>query len=94
MAGLIGAMLFAVLGATVASYLLNVWAIKRTQASHVALFIFLQPLVAAALGVIALGEQITPRLLIALALVFAALALRDGNAPATPPAGDRVETAA
>jgi drug/metabolite transporter (DMT)-like permease len=93
-AGLIGAMLFAVLGATVASYLLNVWAIKRTHASRVALFIFLQPLVAAALGVIALGEQVTPRLLVALALVFAALALRDGTAPATPPAGDRSETAA
>jgi drug/metabolite transporter (DMT)-like permease len=93
-AGLVGAMLFAVLGATVASYLLNVWAIKRTHASNVALFIFLQPLVAAALGVLALGEQVTARLLIALALVFAALALRDGSAPATPPVGDRMETAA
>ena len=92
-AGLLGAMLFAVLGATVASYLLNVWAIKRTHASHVALFIFLQPLVAAALGVIALGERVTPRLLIALALVFAALALRDGRAPAAPPGAAPAERA-
>ncbi|MBM4118223.1 DMT family transporter [bacterium] len=81
-AGLVGAMLFTVLGATVASYLLNVWAVKRTQASRVALFIFLQPLVAAALSVVALGERVTPRLLIALGLVFLALALRDVRASA------------
>lgn len=93
-AGLIGAMLFAVLGATVASYLLNVWAVKRTQASHVALFIFLQPLVAAALGVIALGERITPRLSIALALVFLALALRNGQPEAARLAGRVGERAA
>jgi drug/metabolite transporter (DMT)-like permease len=90
-AGLVAAMLFAVLGATVASYLLNVWAIKRAQASHVALFIFLQPLVAAALGVLALGEQVTARLLIALALVFAALALRDGRDAARALSGVQVE---
>ncbi len=93
-AGLVGAMLFAVLGATVASYLLNVWAIKRTQASHVALFIFLQPLVAAALGVVALGERVTLRLLLALALVFLALALRDGRVPAAPPGAAPAERAA
>lgn len=93
-AGLIGAMLFAVLGATVASYLLNVWAVKRTQASHVALFIFLQPLVAAALGVLALGERITPRLLVALALVFLALALREGRPAAAVPRGRSAERAA
>lgn len=78
----LGGMAFAVLGATVLSYFLNIWALGRTRASHVALFIFLQPVVAALLGVIFLGENVSPRWLIALILVFMALFLRDGRAGA------------
>jgi drug/metabolite transporter (DMT)-like permease len=71
-------MVYVVLGATVVTYFLNLWAVKRAQATRVALYIFLQPVIAAVLGVAFRGEDITPRFLIATALVFAALFLRDG----------------
>jgi drug/metabolite transporter (DMT)-like permease len=76
---MIGTMAYVILGATVATYFLNLWAIKRVQASRVAIFIFLQPLIAVALGVTFRGEEVTLRFLIATALVFVALLLRDGR---------------
>jgi drug/metabolite transporter (DMT)-like permease len=42
--------LYAVLFATVATYALNTWALRHTRSSQVALYINVQPLVAAALG--------------------------------------------
>ena len=71
-------MVYVILGATVVTYFLNLWAVKRAQATRVALYIFLQPVIASVLGVAFRGEDITPRFLIATALVFAALFLRDG----------------
>jgi drug/metabolite transporter (DMT)-like permease len=71
-------MVYVILGATVVTYFLNLWAIKRAQATRVAMYIFLQPVIAAVLGVAFRGEDITPRFLIATALVFFALFLRDG----------------
>jgi drug/metabolite transporter (DMT)-like permease len=86
-------MTFAVLGATVATYFLNLWALRHTAASRVALFVFLQPVVATALSVIWWGEPVTWRLAVAGALVAASLALREGRgAPpvtANAPAGQR-----
>ncbi len=70
-------MVFAVLGATVLTYFLNLWAIARTHASHVAFYIFLQPLVASLLAVLLLREAITARLLISMLMVGSALFLRD-----------------
>jgi drug/metabolite transporter (DMT)-like permease len=70
-------MVYAVLGATVLAYFLNYWALKRTQASHVALYIFLQPVIAAALGIWLMGETLTDRFVVATLLVFLALFLRD-----------------
>jgi drug/metabolite transporter (DMT)-like permease len=77
-AGLLAAMAYAVVGATVVTYFLNMWSVKRTRATRVALYIFLQPVVAAVLGVVLRGEHVTPRFLVATLLVFIALALRDG----------------
>ncbi len=71
-------MVYVILGATVTTYFLNLWAVKRVQATRVALYIFLQPVIAAVLGVVFRGEDITPRFLVATALVFLALMLRDG----------------
>ncbi|MGE3174743.1 MAG: DMT family transporter [Planctomycetota bacterium] len=42
--------LYAVLFATVTTYLLNTWALRHTRSSHVALYINVQPLVAAVLN--------------------------------------------
>lgn len=55
---------------TVVAYFLNFWALARVQSSHVALFIYLQPIVAASLSVALLGEVITARLVVSSALVF------------------------
>lgn len=76
---MIGVMAYVILGATVATYFLNLWAVKRVQASRVAIFIFLQPLIAVVLGVTFRGEEVTLRFLIATVLVFVALLLRDGG---------------
>jgi drug/metabolite transporter (DMT)-like permease len=81
---LAGVMVYVILGATVLTYFLNLWAIKRAQATRVALFIFLQPVIASMLGVVFRGEEITARFLIATVLVFAALFLRDGPARMPP----------
>nr|MEE4267459.1 DMT family transporter [Candidatus Krumholzibacteria bacterium] len=76
---MLGIMAYVIVGATVATYFLNLWAVKRVQASRVAIFIFLQPLIAVVLGVTFRGEELTVRFLIATALVFVALLLRDGR---------------
>jgi len=76
---IMGTMLYVIVGATVVTYFLNLWAVKRVQATRVAIFIFLQPVIAATLGVIFRGNDITPRFLIATVLVFLALMLRDSR---------------
>ena len=73
----LASMAYAALGATVLAYFLNLWALKRTDSSRVALYIFLQPVIAALLGIWWLGDAVTPRFVVATVLVFAALALRD-----------------
>ena len=61
--------LYAILFATVLTYMLNTWALRHTHSSQVALYINLQPLVAAALNM-ALGASLpTHRFFVALALV-------------------------
>lgn len=65
------AVLFMILFPTVLTYLLNNWALQRADASLVAVYIYLQPLVAATLSVTFLGEELSPRLLPAVVAVFA-----------------------
>lgn len=55
---------------TVGGYYLNQWALRRTEASMVAVYIYLQPVVTAALAVPLLGEVIPPRLIPAALLIF------------------------
>ena len=64
-----------VLLCTVIPYALNSWALARTGASRVALYVFLQPLIAAVLAVLVLREQVTPRTAAAGALILAGLAV-------------------
>ncbi|MFH1843925.1 MAG: DMT family transporter [bacterium] len=72
----VSGMVYSVLGATVLTYFLNYWALKRAVATRVALYIFLQPVVAALLGVLVEGEAVTGRFLVATGLVFCGLCLR------------------
>jgi len=73
----IASMIFAVLAATLATYYLNLWSLKRAQSSRVALFVFLQPLIASVAGLWLLDEIIGPRFFLAALLVIIALVLRD-----------------
>jgi drug/metabolite transporter (DMT)-like permease len=84
-AGEIAAMAYVIVAATVVTYFLNLWAVKRVMATRVAVYIFLQPLLAATLGVAFRGEELTVRFGLAAALIFTALLLRDAR-PRTGPA--------
>ncbi len=60
---------------TVIPYALNSWALARTGASQVAVYVFLQPLIASALAILVLKETVTARTVVAGALILAGLAV-------------------
>src|SRR2546421_8769755 len=62
---------------TVGAYYLNAWALERVAPSTVAIYIYLQPLIAFALAPLVLGadEQWGPRTWVAAALIFAGVAV-------------------
>jgi drug/metabolite transporter (DMT)-like permease len=62
--------LFVILFPTIGAYLLNAYALKRVESSMVALFIYVQPLIAASLAFVMLGDRITVHLVGAAALIF------------------------
>ena len=66
---------FAVLGTTLLTYFLNFWALARAKSSSVALYIYLQPVVAAALAYFFLGEQVTSRTVGSAGLIFSGMLL-------------------
>jgi drug/metabolite transporter (DMT)-like permease len=76
---------FVVIFPTAGAYLLNNYALARADASVVALFIYLQPVIAAALAMARLGERPPPATWVGGALVFTGvfLALRPRPRPAT-----------
>ncbi len=69
--GLWAAMAFAILGGTLLTYFLNNWALAKASPSSVALFIYLQPVVASLLAWAWKGEIVTPRTIFSSLLVFA-----------------------
>lgn len=60
---------------TLVAYSLNIWALARTGPSTAAVYVYLQPLVAAALAWAILDERPVPRTVLAALLIFAGLAL-------------------
>jgi drug/metabolite transporter (DMT)-like permease len=72
-----------VLFCTAVPYFLNSWALARVAASRVATYVFLQPVIAATLAILILGERPEWRTGVAAALVFSGLAvsLRPRRAP-------------
>lgn len=66
---------------SVLPYLWNSWALARTEASRVAFYVFLQPLIASALAVLVLGEPLDRRTVFAGALIFAGLAVSARRRP-------------
>lgn len=64
-----------VLFCSVLPYFFNSWALARTEASRVAFYVFLQPLISSALAIAVLGEALTGRTLLAGALILGGLAV-------------------
>ncbi|MEZ4221669.1 MAG: DMT family transporter [Polyangiaceae bacterium] len=64
-----GSLVFVLFGATLGTYLLNAYALRRVEASVVAVFVYLQPLVATLASWWLLNEIPTPRMLVAGALI-------------------------
>lgn len=85
----LGALAFTVAGPTVGAYFLSVWALKRAQSSVVAVYVYLQPVVAGALAAAILGEPVSARVVPAAILIFAGVALvaRAERGPLAAPAG-------
>jgi drug/metabolite transporter (DMT)-like permease len=64
------ALLYIVLVPTVGAYYLNAWALARVEPSTVAVYIYLQPLIAFALAPLILGEAWNTRTIVACLLIF------------------------
>lgn len=60
---------------TVAAYYLNAWALAKVPPSTVAIYIYLQPLIAFGFAPLLLGEQWNSRTIIAALLIFAGVAV-------------------
>lgn len=69
------ALLGIILLPTVTAYYLNMWALQRVESSVVSTFVYLQPILTAALAMPILGERPSPRMLPAAALIFAGVAI-------------------
>jgi drug/metabolite transporter (DMT)-like permease len=67
--------LYIILVPTVAAYYLNAWALTRVTPSTVAIYIYLQPLIAFGLAPVLLREKWTFRTLIASLLIFAGVGI-------------------
>lgn len=64
---------FSIFGATLLTYFLNNWALKRAASGNVAIFIYLQPVVAGLIGYFFLGEVVTIRTIVCSALILTGL---------------------
>ena len=60
---------------TVGAYLLNAWALTRVSPGIVAIYIYLQPLMAFGLAPLVLGETLNSRTIVACVLIFAGVAV-------------------
>jgi drug/metabolite transporter (DMT)-like permease len=71
------AVAYIILVPTVGAYYLNAWALERVAPSTVAVYVYLQPLIAYAVAPVFLGaeEQWTARTFVAAALIFAGVAV-------------------
>lgn len=87
---------FIVVGPTIFTYLLNIWALRRASSNLVAVYIYLQPVLTAAVAPLLLdGERLTTRAALAGLAIFAGLALvivaeqrQHRTIPAEPPVGE------
>lgn len=69
----VGSAAFTIVGATLVTYFLNNWALKRAPSGNVALFIYLQPVLAGIIGWYFLDEAITLRMIACSMLIMSGL---------------------
>lgn len=74
-AGIWLAVIYIILVPTVGAYYLNAWALARVEPSTVAVYIYLQPLIAFALAPFILNEKWNSRTWLASALIFSGVAV-------------------
>ncbi len=74
-AGVWLAVFYIVLVPTVGAYYLNSWAVTRVAPSIVAIYTYLQPVLAFGLAPLVLGESLNSRTLVACGLIFAGVAV-------------------
>jgi len=72
---LILCMAYGIIGATIMTYFLNVWTLSQAKSSHVALFIYFQPVVATSIAWLWLDQVPTARTFVSLLLIFAGMIL-------------------
>lgn len=70
---------FAIVGGTILTYFLNNWALAYAQSSHVALFIYIQPVIASATAWLWMGQPVTLRTVISTGLIFLGMILAMGH---------------
>ena len=70
---------------TIIAYVANAWALGRSNASLVTVYIYVQPLITAVLAWVQLGHTVSPRILIAAALIVIGVAIVSSRAPAIAP---------
>lgn len=75
---------YAIVAGTILVYFLNNWLLSHIDASRVASFIYLQPLVASVLGFAWLGEPLTVRTLFSGALIVCGVVLTSKVKPSMP----------
>ncbi|HEX7333394.1 MAG TPA: DMT family transporter [Pyrinomonadaceae bacterium] len=68
-------LVFIILFPTVGAYYLNAWALTKVTPSTVAIYIYMQPLIAFGFAPLLLGEQWNSRTIIAALLIFAGVAV-------------------
>lgn len=66
-----GAIAFVIVGTTFMTYLLNSWALKKATSSLVGSYIYLQPVLATLIAVIAGKDELSPKKIIFTLLIFA-----------------------
>ncbi|MGK5084373.1 DMT family transporter [Bdellovibrionota bacterium FG-1] len=72
---LLACMIFAILGGTLFTYFLNIWALAYARSSSVALFIYVQPLVASLLAWGWMHQAPTSRTFVSSGLIFSGMIL-------------------
>lgn len=69
------ALLIVVAGPTVAAYWINAWTLRYADASTVATYVYVQPVLTAILATMFLGEQIRAIAIVAAAMIFGGVAM-------------------